>query len=76
MAFLDTLQWNISHREAHTDYTITKQENGSQVFSIEMRCNNMSSRRVRHHLASFCLRQLRLTPFQIAHYMRNIQIEA
>ena len=70
------LSYEFSHKEAHIDYKIIKQENGSQVFSIGMRCNNMSSRRVRHHLASFCLRQLRITSFQIAHYMRNMQIEA
>ena len=70
------LSYEFSHREAHIDYTIITQENGSRVFSIGMRCNNMSSRRVRHHLASFCLCQLRITSFQIAHYMRKIQIEA
>lgn len=70
------LSYEFSHREAHIDYTIINQENGSRVFSIGMRCNNMSNRRIRHHLASFCLHQLRITSFQIAHYMRNIQIEA
>ena len=68
------LSYEFNHRDAYIEHTVINQKDGTSIFSIGMRCNNMSNSRVRHHLAAFCLRQLRVTSHEMAHYMRHIPI--